>query len=85
MMGVLAELERSIIQERVRACLERAHREGKRLGRLCWTLICGKTPRPGARSKAGWRPWPVPICSRKRPVGCWLVAEDGFEPPTRGL
>jgi DNA invertase Pin-like site-specific DNA recombinase len=33
MMGVFAEFERSIIQERVRAGLERARREGKRLGR----------------------------------------------------
>jgi DNA invertase Pin-like site-specific DNA recombinase len=33
MMGVFAEFERSIIQERVRAGLARAPREGKRLGR----------------------------------------------------
>jgi DNA invertase Pin-like site-specific DNA recombinase len=33
MMGVFAEFERSIIQERVRAGLRRAKREGKRLGR----------------------------------------------------
>jgi DNA invertase Pin-like site-specific DNA recombinase len=33
MMRVFAEFERSIIQERVRAGLERARREGKRLGR----------------------------------------------------
>ena len=33
MMGVFAEFERSIIQERVRAGLLRAKREGKRLGR----------------------------------------------------
>jgi DNA invertase Pin-like site-specific DNA recombinase len=33
MMGVFAEFERSIIQERVRAGLQRARREGKRLGR----------------------------------------------------
>ena len=32
-MGVFAEFERSIIQERVRAGLQRAKREGKRLGR----------------------------------------------------
>ena len=32
-MGVLAEFERSIIQERVRAGLQQAKREGKRLGR----------------------------------------------------
>jgi DNA invertase Pin-like site-specific DNA recombinase len=33
MMGVFAEFERSMIQERVRAGLERARRNGKRLGR----------------------------------------------------
>ena len=33
MLGVFAEFERSIIQERVRAGLLRAKREGKRLGR----------------------------------------------------
>src|SRR5262245_6811305 len=33
MMGVFAEFERSMIQERVRAGLLRARREGKRLGR----------------------------------------------------
>jgi DNA invertase Pin-like site-specific DNA recombinase len=32
-MGVFAEFERSMIQERVRAGLERARRDGKRLGR----------------------------------------------------
>jgi DNA invertase Pin-like site-specific DNA recombinase len=33
MVGVFAEFERSIIQERVRAGLKRARSEGKRLGR----------------------------------------------------
>jgi DNA invertase Pin-like site-specific DNA recombinase len=33
MMGVFAEFERSMIQERVRAGLKRARSEGKRLGR----------------------------------------------------
>ena len=33
MLGVFAEFEHSIIQERVRAGLQRARREGKRLGR----------------------------------------------------
>ena len=33
MMGVFAEFERSIIQERVRAGLRRAKQEGKRIGR----------------------------------------------------
>ena len=34
MLGVFAEFERSIIQERVRAGLQRARKEGRRLGRL---------------------------------------------------
>ena len=33
MMGVFAEYERSMIQERVKAGLERAKAQGKRLGR----------------------------------------------------
>ena len=33
MLGVFAEFERSIIQERVRAGLRRAKAEGKKLGR----------------------------------------------------
>ena len=33
MLSVFADFERSIIQERVRVGLLRAHREGKRLGR----------------------------------------------------
>jgi DNA invertase Pin-like site-specific DNA recombinase len=33
MMGVFAEFERAMIQERVRAGLARAKEEGKRLGR----------------------------------------------------
>jgi len=42
MMGVFAEFERAMIQERVRAGLARARSEGKRLGR--------PTPgRPGIR------------------------------------
>jgi DNA invertase Pin-like site-specific DNA recombinase len=60
MMGVFAEFERSMIQERVRAGLERARRDGKRLGRP--PLDCGlqeriqdalKVPgRPGVRKIA---------------------------------
>jgi DNA invertase Pin-like site-specific DNA recombinase len=33
MLGVFAEFKRSIIQERLRAGLQRAKREGKQLGR----------------------------------------------------
>ena len=41
MMGVFAELERSMMQERVRAGLERARRDGRRLGLLHWPPSCG--------------------------------------------
>jgi DNA invertase Pin-like site-specific DNA recombinase len=34
MVGVFAEFERAIVQVRVRAGLQRARSEGKRLGRL---------------------------------------------------
>ena len=36
MMGVFAEFERSMIQERVRAGIARARSEGKQLGRPPW-------------------------------------------------
>ena len=46
MMGVSAEFERAIIQERVRAGLARAKSEGKRLGRgasgRLWRLLEGQ-------------------------------------------
>ena len=61
MMGVFAEFERSIIQERVRAGLARARSEGKRLGRPTIAPEIGK-PRSGPR-------WPspgVPACARSR-------------------
>jgi DNA invertase Pin-like site-specific DNA recombinase len=48
MMGVFAEFERAIVQERVRAGLKRAKSEGKQLGAL------GSLPR--WRSASG-RPW----------------------------
>jgi hypothetical protein len=53
MMGVFAEFERSIIQERIRAGLARARSEGKRLGR---PPIGGARERPAAgarRSRGG--------------------------------
>ena len=52
MMGVFAEFERSMIQERVRAGLKRAKAEGKRLGR---PRIDSKTERAiaGALEKGG--------------------------------
>jgi hypothetical protein len=54
MMGVFAEFERSIIQERVRAGLERARREGKRLGRPPrLTRRCGNESRRPSRRLAG--------------------------------
>jgi len=53
MLGVFAEFERSISQERVRAGLQWAKREGKRLGRP-WAY-------PGRLWRAAW------ACARRRP------------------
>ncbi len=54
MLGVFAEFERSIIQERVRAGLRRAKREGKRLGRppvaACGMLVAAMA---GCPTEAG--------------------------------
>jgi DNA invertase Pin-like site-specific DNA recombinase len=48
MMGVFAEFERAMIQERVRAGLARARSERKRLGRPLWRLpegrACARSP-----------------------------------------
>jgi DNA invertase Pin-like site-specific DNA recombinase len=60
MMGVFAEFERSIIQERVRAGLARAKSEGKRLGRppiaadieKAIKVALAKPGRPGVRKIA---------------------------------
>jgi DNA invertase Pin-like site-specific DNA recombinase len=52
MMEVFAEFERSMIQERVRAGLERARREGKRLGGPALAGFCGNASKWPAR-----RPW----------------------------
>jgi DNA invertase Pin-like site-specific DNA recombinase len=52
MMGVFAEFERAMIQERVRAGLERARAQGKRLGRR-------PTSTPGKKLRSG------PICGRQ--------------------
>ena len=50
MMGVFAEFERAMIQERVRAGLARARSEGKRLGRPPIAPEALATPgRPGIR------------------------------------
>jgi DNA invertase Pin-like site-specific DNA recombinase len=55
MMGVFAEFERSMIQERVRAGLARARSEGKRLGRPT-SRRRRKTPTGGAESaRPSWR------------------------------
>ena len=48
MLSVFADFERSIIQERVRAGLVRARREGKRLGRP-----------PGSRMYSSSALWPL--------------------------
>src|SRR5262245_18080016 len=55
MLGVFAECERSIIQERLRADLQRAKREGKRLGR----------PPPRARAGAADQEFAVEIDQSK--------------------
>jgi DNA invertase Pin-like site-specific DNA recombinase len=55
MMGVFAEFERSMIQERVRAGLERARREGKRLGcPLRWPQVAGANP---GGADGPWQAW----------------------------
>ena len=41
MMGVFAEFERSIIQERIRAGLQRAKEDGKKLGRPRLSMVAG--------------------------------------------
>jgi DNA invertase Pin-like site-specific DNA recombinase len=61
MMGVFAEFERAMIQERVRAGLARARAEGKQLGRppipekteRAIQVALGKKDRPGLRKLAG--------------------------------
>jgi hypothetical protein len=56
MMGVFAEFERAMIQERVRAGLARARSEGKRLGR---------PPLPRHSKSESGRPWRLrddPVC-----------------------
>src|SRR5438876_5034662 len=60
MMGVFAEFERAMIQERVRAGLKRARDEGKRLGRpripekteRAVQVALAKKNRPGVRKIA---------------------------------
>src|SRR5262249_4929139 len=67
MMGVFAEFERAMLQERVRAGLKRAKSEGKRLGRppLAPALVerirealnkPGRTQASASREAQGWRP-----------------------------
>jgi DNA invertase Pin-like site-specific DNA recombinase len=46
MLSVFADFERSIIQERVRAGLVRARREGKRLGRPSLQISNNKSWQP---------------------------------------
>lgn len=83
MMGVFAEFERSIIQERVRAGLARARSEGKRLGRpsiapeleVKIKAALAKPGRPGVRKIAaqfGVDPGTVQRISR--PLGVSVAA-----------
>jgi DNA invertase Pin-like site-specific DNA recombinase len=58
MMGVFAEFERAMIQERVRAGLARAKGEGKRLGRPPM-IRCSKN-----ESARPWRPRDAPASAR---------------------
>jgi DNA invertase Pin-like site-specific DNA recombinase len=71
MMGVFAEFERAMIQERVRAGLARAKSEGKRLGLEERIRKALATPgRPGVRKIAerfGVDPGTVQRISRPRP------------------
>jgi DNA invertase Pin-like site-specific DNA recombinase len=78
MMGVFAEFERAMIQERVRAGLARAKSEGKRLGRptipaekeAAIRAALAKPGRPGIRKIAaqfGVDPGTVQRISRPRP------------------
>src|ERR1700724_2537006 len=58
MMGVFAEFERSIIQERIRAGLQRAKSEGKHCGRPRRRTGRPKTPSwPICALRAGRREW----------------------------
>jgi DNA invertase Pin-like site-specific DNA recombinase len=52
MMGVFAEFERAMIQERVRAGLARARSQGKRLGRERIRKAVATPRRPGVRKIA---------------------------------
>jgi hypothetical protein len=93
MLGVFAEFERAMIQERVRAGLARAKAEGKRLGRPRIALELEArirkalaTPgRPGVRKIAaqfGVDPGTVQRISR--PFGtCELVARGAATRPSR--
>ena len=68
MMGVFAEFERAMIQERVRAGLARAKAEGKRLGR---PRIDEQTERAVQAALAGTFP---PLNELTRPLGSPIVS-----------
>jgi len=73
MMGVFAEFERAMIQERVRAGLARAKSEGKRLGRTNPGLedrirkALATRGRPGVRRIAGFDVNPGTVQRNRRP------------------
>jgi hypothetical protein len=78
MMGVFAEFERAMIQERVRAGLRRAVSEGKQLGRPRYRSRDGRAHQEGASG-----PWPAGRAGDCQAV--WRGAEhrDANQPPFR--
>jgi DNA invertase Pin-like site-specific DNA recombinase len=88
MMGVIAEFERTLIQERVRAGMARAKREGKHVGRPpiaseleeCIRAALAVPGRPGVRVIArqfGVNPGTVQRISVSRPFEASVVAGLG--------
>ena len=93
MMGVFAEFERAMIQERVRAGLERARAQGKRLGRQAHRRGQGSghpgrfgsrqgrhhEARSGARGRRGDGPADQPRAGAQRRLAATVLAGS---PPT---
>jgi len=78
MMGVFAEFERAMIQERVRAGLARARSEGKRLGRPPIAPCAGETNPCG--SGDSWAAWHTGHC---RAVRRQSIDSAAHQPPFR--
>ncbi len=80
MMGVFAEFERAIIQERVPADLRRAKDEDKTLGRL------GSPPELEARIRAALNePGRIAKARWKLPFTPWAQMRSGGTPNLRSL